>query len=110
MKKLADEIDPPAKKLPDPTPVPADPKAKLKILRDQLEPLEKAEKELNDLIQRRSEKESEISRMEADLKLKTLTAEQADSLKDKIGSRPEGGAENDRRHRPVEGKPGPPHD
>ena len=50
MKKLADEIEPPAKKNADP-PLPTDPKAKLQALRDQLKVMEKDEKDYADLKQ-----------------------------------------------------------
>jgi hypothetical protein len=82
LKKLADEIDPPAKKVAA-DPLPADPKARLNELRSRLNSIEKVEKDLGDMTHRRKEKEAELQRIEADLKT-TPVGKTADALKDKI--------------------------
>ena len=82
MKKLADEIDPPAKKAAADL-LPADPKARLNELRSRLNAIEKVEKDLGEMTHRRHEKDAELQRMEADLKT-TPAGKTADALRDKI--------------------------
>ncbi|HKA07566.1 MAG TPA: protein kinase, partial [Gemmataceae bacterium] len=79
-KKLADELDPPAKKDAD---LPTEPKAKLQYFRDLLQSLENDDKEIAELTRRRDAEETGLKNKEAELRT-TPAGKAADDLKDKI--------------------------
>src|SRR5205823_7317763 len=80
-RKLADEIDPPAKKNVEPPPT--EPKAKLQDLRDKLRAMENDEKALADLTRSLNDEQTGLRNMEAALRT-TPTGKDADVLKAKI--------------------------